>query len=113
MDTYQHAHCEACRVGAPQIHESELDAFLQATAWQLESDMDIRKLVQVFTFKNFVDALAFANAVGALAEQENHHPALLVEWGRVTVHWWTHKIRGLHKNDLICAAKTDALFAKV
>jgi len=54
-------------------------------------------------------ALAFTNRVGALAEAEGHHPALLTEWGRVTVTWWTHKIRGLHRNDFIMAAKTDGL----
>ena len=47
--------------------------------------------------------------VGALAESEGHHPALLTEWGRTTVTWWTHKIRGLHRNDFIMAAKTDSL----
>jgi len=52
------------------------------------------------------------NRVGALAEEEGHHPALLTEWGRVTVTWWTHKIRGLHRNDFIMAAKTDALAAE-
>ena len=57
-------------------------------------------------------ALAFTNRVGALAEREGHHPALLTEWGRVTVTWWTHKIRGLHRNDFIMAAKTDALVAE-
>jgi hypothetical protein len=57
------------------------------------------------------DALAFTNRVGALAEEEGHHPALLTEWGRVTVTWWTHLIRGLHRNDFIMAAKTDALAA--
>jgi len=52
---------------------------------------------------------SLTNRVGALAEAEGHHPALLTEWGRVTVTWWTHKIRGLHRNDFIMAAKTDGL----
>ena len=52
---------------------------------------------------------AFTNRVGALAEAEDHHPALLTEWGRVTVTWWTHKIRGLHRNDFIMASKTNRL----
>ncbi len=63
-----------------------------------------------FKFKNFVQSLEFTNQVGALAEAEGHHPALLTEWGRVTVTWWTHKIKGLHRNDFIMAAKTDQLF---
>ena len=52
-----------------------------------------------------------SNRVGALAEQEGHHPALLTEWGRVTVSWWTHAIGGLHRNDFILAARTDTLYA--
>ena len=63
-------------------------------------------------YPTFAAALAFTNRVGALAEAEGHHPALLTEWGHVTVTWWTHKIRGLHRNDFIMAAKTDALFAQ-
>jgi 4a-hydroxytetrahydrobiopterin dehydratase len=69
----------------------------------------IQRLEQAFNFPDFADALVFTNAVGALAEQESHHPALLTEWGSVTVTWWTHKIRGLHQNDFIMAAKTDQL----
>jgi 4a-hydroxytetrahydrobiopterin dehydratase len=66
-------------------------------------------LSRSFTFRNFAEALAFTNRVGALAEAEGHHPALFTEWGKVTVQWWTHKLKGLHRNDLIMAAKTDAL----
>ena len=75
---------------------------------QVEED-GIEKLQRHFPFRNFVQALAFSNRVGELAEQEGHHPAILTEYGKVTVTWWTHKIRGLHRNDFICAAKTDAL----
>jgi len=77
--------------------------------WELLERDGIARLERVFSFSNFADALAFTNRVGALAETEGHHPALLTEWGRVTVTWWTHKIRGLHRNDFIMAAKTDAL----
>jgi len=55
-------------------------------------------------------ALAFVNSVAEISEEEGHHPAMLIEWGRVAVSWWTHKIKGLHKNDVIMAAKTDAVF---
>ena len=64
-------------------------------------------LERLFHFPSFADALAFTNRVGAIAEDEGHHPALLTEWGQVTVTWWTHKIRGLHRNDFIMAAKTE------
>ncbi|MGH9933946.1 MAG: 4a-hydroxytetrahydrobiopterin dehydratase, partial [Nitrososphaerales archaeon] len=69
----------------------------------------IKRLERVFKFDNFAKSLEFAIKVGELAEAEGHHPALLVEWGRVTVQWWTHKIKGMHRNDFIMAAKTDKL----
>ena len=52
----------------------------------------------------------FTNKVAKLAEEEDHHPEIVLEWGNVTVSWWSHKIKGLHKNDFICASKTDDLF---
>lgn len=69
----------------------------------------IKRLEKSFKFKDFAEALAFTNKVGKIAEKEGHHPDILTEWGRVTVSWWTHKIKGLHRNDFIMAAKTDAL----
>ena len=59
--------------------------------------------------KNFIEAMAFTNKIAMIAEKEDHHPLIVTEWGRVKVQWWTHKIKGLHKNDFIMAAKTDAL----
>jgi len=81
--------------------------------WRLLERDGIARLERVFQFASFADALAFTNRVGALAEEQGHHPALLTEWGRVTVTWWTHKIRGLHRNDFIMAAKTDAMAAEI
>jgi 4a-hydroxytetrahydrobiopterin dehydratase len=71
----------------------------------------VQQLERVFAFDTFADALQFTDAVGQLAETEGHHPALLTEWGKVTVTWWTHTIGGLHRNDFILAAKTDTLYA--
>jgi 4a-hydroxytetrahydrobiopterin dehydratase len=103
--------CEACRVGAPLVSEEEKTALLSSIPqWTLVNTEDPEKLRRVFSFDNFVLAMEFANRVGELAEAQGHHPALLVEWGRVTVSWWTHTIKGLHKNDFIMAAKTDALY---
>ncbi len=78
--------------------------------WELVEEEGEPRLKRVFRFKNFAQALDFTNRVGAIAEQYNHHPALLTEWGKVTVSWWTHTIRGLHQNDFVMAAKTDALY---
>jgi 4a-hydroxytetrahydrobiopterin dehydratase len=77
--------------------------------WQVLEVDGIPRLQRTFKFKNFVQALDFTNKVGELAEAEDHHPALLTEWGKVTVAWWTHKIKGLHRNDFIMAAKTDSI----
>jgi 4a-hydroxytetrahydrobiopterin dehydratase len=104
--------CVACRVGAPQVTEAEIEELRsQVSDWELVERDGIRRLERAFSFSNFAEALAFTNRVGALAEEEGHHPALLTEWGRVTVTLWTHKIRGLHRNDFIMAAKADLLVA--
>jgi 4a-hydroxytetrahydrobiopterin dehydratase len=104
--------CTACRKDSPRVTDAEVAELKpQIPDWQLVERDAIVRLEKVFRFPNFRDALAFTNKVGALAEDEGHHPALLTEWGRVTVTWWTHKIRGLHRNDFIMAAKTDALAA--
>lgn len=102
--------CQACRTGAPLATRQEIATYMsQLSGWRLTNVAGVDRLEKTFTFKNFAQALEFTNRVGAIAEQENHHPALLTEWGRVTVSWWTHKISGLHVNDFIMAAKTDAL----
>lgn len=102
--------CEACRADSPRVSEDEMRALLQEIPeWIIDTDHGIPRLARVFHFKNFIDALAFTNRVGELAEREGHHPLITTEWGRVTVQWWTHAIHGLHKNDFICAAKTDQL----
>jgi 4a-hydroxytetrahydrobiopterin dehydratase len=103
--------CEACRSGAPAATDEELEHFLQIHSdWEQIDKNDVPRIRRVYSFSNFVDALAFTNKVGDLAEDEGHHPALLTEWGRVTVSWWTHKIGGLHRNDLIMGARTDDLY---
>ncbi len=103
--------CEACRSGSPKVTEAEMNEYLpQIPGWQVRAYEGVEHLERTFPFKDFVSALAFTNRVGALAEQEGHHPALLTEWGKVQVAWWTHAIGGLHRNDLIMAAKTDQIY---
>lgn len=105
--------CEPCRVGAPLLTDEELAGLSsQIPDWQVIEVDGIKQVTRQFAFKNFVTAMAFANKVGEIAEQEGHHPAILVEWGKVAVTWWTHKIKGLHKNDIVMAAKTDTLFSE-
>lgn len=102
--------CVACHRDVPQVTEAEIAEYHpQIPDWQIVEHDGMRRLERVFRFSDFVDALAFTNLVGDLAEAEDHHPALLTEWGQVKVTWWTHKIRGLHRNDFVAAAKTDQL----
>lgn len=102
--------CTACRADAPRASEADIAELKpQIPEWEVVQRDGIDHLERVYRFPDFVQAMAFTNRVGALAEDEGHHPALLTEWGRVTVGWWTHKIRGLHRNDFIMAAKTDEL----
>jgi|TARA_Y100000589_G_scaffold120680_1_gene115123 4a-hydroxytetrahydrobiopterin dehydratase len=102
--------CDACRADAPRVTDQERQELHgQIPDWILVEEDGIEKLQRVFPFGDFAEALTFTNRVAELAEDEGHHPAILTEYGKVTVTWWTHKIGGLHRNDFICAAKTDAL----
>lgn len=91
------------------LDESQVRALLDdLEGWELVNDQ-VPRVEKVYTFKDFQQALAFTNRVGALAEDVGHHPALLTEWGKVSVTWWSHDLGGLHRNDLIMAARTDRL----
>ena len=92
--------CVACKVGAPLATEDEINEFKQQLPnWIIIEKDGIKRLKRAFTFNNFIDAVAFTQKVAVLAENENHHPSILTEWGKVTVYWWSHKIKGLHVND--------------
>ena len=105
--------CVACRRDAPRVTEAEIAELKpQVPEWELVERDAIPRLERVFRFPDFSRAVGFSMRVALLAEAHGHHPAILTEWGRVTVSWWTHKIRGLHRNDFIMAAKTDALLGE-
>ncbi len=111
MESLAHMHCVACRKDAPKVTDAQIaELHPQVPEWEIVDRDAINRLRRVFAFDDFGQALEFTNKVGELAEEEGHHPALLTEWGRTTVTWWTHKIKGLHRNDFIMAAKTDELF---
>lgn len=78
--------------------------------WTIIDHNGIPALSKTYKFTNFNSALSFTNRVGQQAEDQDHHPAILTEWGRVTVTWWTHVVHGLHRNDFIMAARTEAVF---
>ncbi len=110
MTKLSDAKCEACRADAPRVTSMEQEKLLaELDGWQIVDKKGVSQLLKAYNFDNFLSALDFTNKVALLAEAEGHHPALLTEWGRVTVRWWTHKISGLHRNDFILAAKTDLI----
>ncbi len=112
MQKLENKHCVACRSDAPMLTIGEIDDLLKEIPdWKIIEINGIKQLKRPFKFRNFIDALAFTNRVAEIAEAEAHHPAILTEWGSVEVCWWSHKIKGLHSNDFIMAAKTDSLYS--
>ena len=104
--------CVPIHGGEPMLTDPEIqDLLLHIHQWQVRDVDGMKRLEKVFKFKNFAEAMEFTNEVGRIAEEEDHHPLIITEWGKVTVNWWTHKIGGLHKNDFIMAAKTDAVYS--
>jgi len=102
--------CVACRGGEPTLTDAEIEDFLlHVIGWQVVERNGIPLLQREFKLKNFVEAIDFTNKIAVIAEEQGHHPLIITEWGRVTVQWWTHKIKGLHRNDFIMAAKTDEI----
>jgi 4a-hydroxytetrahydrobiopterin dehydratase len=103
--------CVPCRKGSSRLSPEEIArSMTDLPLWQVLEYDGAPRLVRVFKFKDFSSPLAFANQIGAIAAAEDHHPVLLVEWGRLSVSWYTHAIGGLHQNDMIMAAKTDQLY---
>jgi 4a-hydroxytetrahydrobiopterin dehydratase len=100
--------CVPCRGGVPPMARTEAERYLrEAPGWALR-DEDTR-IERTFKLKNFKEALVLVNRIGALAEDEGHHPEITFGWGYVTVSLHTHKIKGLHENDFIMAAKINRL----
>ncbi|OGJ56632.1 hypothetical protein A3D88_02530 [Candidatus Peribacteria bacterium RIFCSPHIGHO2_02_FULL_52_16] len=100
--------CVPCEGGAQPLSPSEaLELLKQTPQWKI--DEESKKISRTFKSKTFLDAVAFVEAVAAIAEEENHHPMIKVDFNRVTLELWTHAIGGLSENDFIVAAKVDAL----
>lgn len=103
--------CEACSANARLLTQNEINSLLlEISDWEVIVDSDIQKLKRKFQTKNYQKSISFTNAVAALAESINHHPQIIVEYSFVTVIWWSHDIKGLHKNDFIMASKTSDIF---
>ena len=101
--------CEACTIDAPLVDEQRFTELLKdLDGWEIICE-DINILSKTYLFGNYEDSVKFVTDIAKLAEDEDHHPSILLEWGSVRVQWWSHKIKGLHMNDFICAAKTETL----
>ncbi len=100
--------CVPCKGDEPPLTKTQISEFLRETPnWEVVKVEGIPHLKRSFEFKDFAEALAFTNTVGELAETEGHHPLIELTWGKVTIEWWTHSIKGLHRNDFIMAAKAS------
>jgi 4a-hydroxytetrahydrobiopterin dehydratase len=111
MSELSQLQCTTLQKGEPTLTEGEVfKLHPQVPEWQIKEVDGEKRLERVFKFKDFAQALEFTNKVGAIAEEQDHHPLIVTEWGKVTLDWWTHKIGGLHKNDFIMAAKTDEVY---
>lgn len=99
------------RKGTPALDTARCQELLrELPGWQLVELDGIRQLQRTYAFPDFAAALRFTNAIGALAEAADHHPAMLTEWGKVQVNWWTHTVQGLHLNDFVLAARCDRAY---
>jgi len=102
--------CEACEIGASLVPEHEQETMLaNLGGWIIDRSKN-PKLVNEYKFTSYADASRFVTLIVDLAESEDHHPKITLEWGLVILEWWSHKIKGLHMNDFICAAKSDKIF---
>jgi 4a-hydroxytetrahydrobiopterin dehydratase len=99
--------CVPCKGGVPPLGGKELEGLAkQVPQWKV---MNGHHIVRMFTFPDFRQALTFVNKVGEIAEQQGHHPDILLSWGKAEITTWTHKIDGLTESDFILAAKIDKL----
>lgn len=103
--------CVPCRGGVPPLKGAELQALVRTLGggWRVLNEHHLEK---TYTFKNFKEALGFTNAVGEIAEREDHHPDIYLAWGKVGLTIWTHKIDGLTESDFVLAAKADEAFER-
>ena len=106
--------CVPCSGTEPPLTQAQIDEFQKQTPeWQVLKVEGVPHLQRIFKVKNFARALDLTNAVGRLAEEQDHHPSILTEYGKVTINWWTHVIKGLHQNDFIMAAKSDEAYKEL
>ena len=108
MEDYSSKTCEACNADAPKASKESISNFLvKHGGWSLSTDIEFPQIVRIYKFPKYTLGLRFVNLVAELSDAEGHHPDIILEYGQVTVKWWSHKIQSLHENDFIMAAKCD------
>ena len=111
MDELAQQHCIPIGANTQRLNDHDVSQLkAKLPGWQTYEKGAELRLEKAYEFEDFRKAVAFTNQVAQVANEEDHHPALLTEWGKVTVTWWTHKIKGLHQNDFIMAAKTEQIY---
>ena len=106
--------CQATPSDAPLLSSEQIAELLpQIPGWSVETHGQTPQLEKTFSFKNYIEAMAFANLITPFAEANDHHPAVLVQYGSVRVNWWSHSIGGLHLNDFALAAKTNKVYSNL
>ena len=106
--------CEACSPDAVVASKESIDAFISSSSsWDIKRDDDYRYIERIYTFKNFQSAFDFAALVTKIAETNGHHPRLIIEFGRASISWWSHKIRDIHELDLSIASKCDEAYVSL
>jgi 4a-hydroxytetrahydrobiopterin dehydratase len=103
--------CEACQPTSPMVTDEERKQLKpEIPEWEEIEVNGVPRLRRTYRLDGWMPAVEFTNRVAAIAEEQDHHPQIRLEWGKVTVSWWTHAIKGLHRNDFIMAARTDTVF---
>ncbi len=111
MNQLAEEHCLPITATSQPVDVEEAKELLgKLSGWKISRQYEEPRLVKIFKFNDFREALEFTQKIGQASDEENHHPSLLTEWGKVKVDWWTHKIKGLHRNDFIMAAKSDEIY---
>ena len=106
--------CEACSPDAVVASEESIDAFISSNSgWYVKTDFDYRYIERIYTFKNFQSAFDFAALVTKIAETNGHRPRLIIEFGRASISWWSHRIRDIHELDLSIASKCDEAYVSL
>ena len=101
--------CVPCRGDTPPMEGEKVKLMLNVVPGWTKSAGEIDKIEKLFQFKNFTEAMVFVNKIAEIADEQDHHPDIFIQWNKVTLTLWTHAIKGLFENDFILAAKIDEI----